>query len=542
MHQDMSEKATVFFLRSHALWNGFFLFRLGLYTLSITELSPLLFLLGFFLSLLHAAHKGINAFLRMVFAIANIALLYHDSYLPGIKQLLAQKDNLKDFSVDYIQEFLIDFINIKMIIALLSAVIILRLLGLFLRGSTLVLCTFLVVCTLPSDYFQKFTFENDEITVSRNIFSKENGIIPQFGTFTESNLTRYLNSFFDNEKARRVTFDFKRKAKATPFHILILQTDFFSNEDLQKFSADHGGLKGFNIYLTNFNTVATDPADSILRLINSICGQKRMTELSSSRDKACELPTTLEKLGFRPHFYFNDYSTKSTLSQPLLDIITANGGISSTSAVSKVLYHNAEGSPVYRDRDVLKAVIKRAEAHGGGSFNYIHSASLASNLKLSSDGKSAAYNERLGLFLKDLDEFIDYLEDQNKPCLFILLSACGSANHSDKTQLQGIRKIPSQKLTNTTAMIKFVGINDNHNQKVYNDNVSYQALASAIARIIKLDIFSRQRPLSYDALHEDLYKTAIVSENRENTLIEFKGKFFYKANQNNDAAWKEYVN
>ena len=50
-------------------------------------------------------------------------------------------------------------------------------------------------------------------------------------------------------------------------------------------------------------------------------------------------------------------------------------------------------------------------------------------------------------------------------------------------------------------------------------------------------------PVSYEAIHEEIETTDLVSENKENFFIGFKDKYFFrsKSEANNEYTWKEYV-
>ena len=198
MNKNDSLQSFGFCLKASSLWNGFFLFRIVLYVMLMTELSPVLFLTGFVCSLVHHARRAANRILRSVFMLFNLSLLYHDSYLPGIRQLFAQRSNLKDFSLDYVSEFLVDFINLHLLLALVAIIVVLKLASYFVRGSAVVLISFLIVFITPVQKLQIFSFKTDEITLNHRFLNSKAGKIVQSGTFTDANLNRYLETFYDN--------------------------------------------------------------------------------------------------------------------------------------------------------------------------------------------------------------------------------------------------------------------------------------------------------------------------------------------------------
>src|SRR5574344_1380739 len=103
-------KSTIFF-------NGLYFFKLGLFALSLINFSVIYNLIVFFLLCIHISKPGINRLWRFSIGTVAFILFYHDSYLPSIEQIIAQKDNLTNFSLDYIIEFINGFVNFYMVIA-----------------------------------------------------------------------------------------------------------------------------------------------------------------------------------------------------------------------------------------------------------------------------------------------------------------------------------------------------------------------------------------------------------------------------------------
>ena len=114
----MMNNSSILSFRSTAFYNGLYLFKLGLYLLGFIDFSTFLNLCVFTLTCIHVKWSVINKCFRTLVFVLVFALFYRDSYLPTIEQMLNQKSNLQNFSLEYVIEFAKEFINIWMILAL----------------------------------------------------------------------------------------------------------------------------------------------------------------------------------------------------------------------------------------------------------------------------------------------------------------------------------------------------------------------------------------------------------------------------------------
>lgn len=99
--------------RGSLFFASLYIFKVGLYLTGFIDFSLLLNLLGFTAVCLYFKHKYLNKLYRTIAVILTFALFYHDSYLPSVEQMIAQRNNLTDFSLGYIVEFIEGFINLK---------------------------------------------------------------------------------------------------------------------------------------------------------------------------------------------------------------------------------------------------------------------------------------------------------------------------------------------------------------------------------------------------------------------------------------------
>ena len=208
-------------------------------------------------------------------------LFYHDSYLPSVEQMLAQKDNLTNFSLTYIIEFIEGFVNVKMVIALIVLAIFIKYINRYLRMMTVALLCIISTFFVNFDNVKKVLVNDDVIAVNTNSFSEnKETLIAQRGGFTKTNLDRYLNEFYETEQKRKLQYSLHLKEDFMPFNVVIINVEGMSNTDLTAFNAsNHGVLKRFDLYLSDFNSVTTDKKYGLLRSIFSACGQRLNQDL-----------------------------------------------------------------------------------------------------------------------------------------------------------------------------------------------------------------------------------------------------------------------
>lgn len=107
-------------LSSSRFWNGLYLFKLGLYILGYINFSVVLNLLTFLGLCIRFKNNIVQKIYGFLIGLFALMLFYHDSFLPSIEQMLAQKANLTGFSVSYMIEFAYSFINFTMVFAFID--------------------------------------------------------------------------------------------------------------------------------------------------------------------------------------------------------------------------------------------------------------------------------------------------------------------------------------------------------------------------------------------------------------------------------------
>ncbi len=515
--------------RGSLFFASLYIFKVGLYLTGFIDLSLLLNLLGFTAVCLYFNHKYLNKLYRTIAVILTFALFYHDSYLPSVEQMIAQRNNLTDFSLGYIVEFIEGFINLKMIFAFILAIIILYFSSRFVRVITVTYVLIMATVVTPDDFFKNIIDNDDSIKVNENFIATKinKGLVEQRGNFTKTNLQRYLETFYEKESERKIDFPTHLRKNFKPFNIVVLQVNSMSNKDLYVHNAkEHAVLKRFDIYLSDFNSATTDKNEATLRLFDAVCGQKSRDELLKD-NKNCSLFRALERLGYSGQYLFDRKEDNLKVAKflqektvfPLAKIETKEKPNQLLSTLNRI--------------DVMYEYIEAQRLeHNNQMFSFLRT-TLADNVRGETE-----YDLILKNFLLNLDKFVDYLSGLPNDTLFVLIPADGSALQGDRTQLKGVKEIPSHTLTNVTAMVKFIS----HKQRASAINVtsptSYMGIAHLIKRAIDGNVFYEDNVMSNLALTEDLSQTSPVSENEQAVFLKFKDRFFYKSASE---GWTQYT-
>lgn len=521
-----------FSLRSSLFWNAVYVARIALYLLGLTGFSFILSPLAFLLQCVHLPWRRTNRVFRALAGIFSLGLFYHDSFLPGWEQLLAQRANLTGFSLSYMADFLVSFVNPYMVAGFVIIIAALKLISRLVRAPSFILIAMLALPFVNTDALRALYEQNDMIAVNQGFLNQvgrdDEALLDQRGNFTKSNLERYLNRFHEREAKRAVSFPGSLESDFSAFNIVMVSVDGFSSRDLEQSQAlEHAALKRFDIVLSNFNSATTDPQTARIRLLTSGCGQVRNADLlKPERFEKCSLLATLGRLGYTSGMVSDDFRSAQSLLQRVAD----QTGQRLNLAIPEEK-PSADGR--FAVRTLFDTYIATANAAPAPLAVMIDVTALAGAASV------ADYDAKLKAFLLDVNRFIDDLEMNGRPTLLLLIPERGSGMTADRTQMAGSMEIPSFALTHGRVFAKFVGLEGHHKRVESDEPVSYMAVAELISRSIAANIFDPDLMPSFLALTDGLSRTAYIGENANFGFMIFKGRMFYKDDpaQNN---WAEY--
>lgn len=526
--------------RGLGAWNLYFLGKFVLtWTghLNFQVVPNLIFALALLIPIAHPMLRRARTVLAIPVA---VALLYQDTWFPPFSRLLAQPGVL-DFSFDYIVELLGRFIDWQVCALLLMLVIAYLFISPWLRLTTLTLLGF-VWLSLGSLQWLLPT------TINAPMASTDKGAATTASTAGEpddATLNSYLDTFYKNEAQRRV--EFKQPAvKPEPFDLLVINICSLAWDDLDEVGLRNNTLfSQMDVIFDNFNSATAYSGPAAIRLLRASCGQTSHSQLYKQSADQCLLFDDLRQLGFTDELMLNhtgefdgflqEVRDQGQLPAPALGTIPA--GLQRN-------YVGFDGSPIWRDRDVLsKWWQHRLNTDKPNMALFYNTTSLHDgNRQVKADGGTqvADYSSRAQVLLDDLNGFIKELQKSGRRVVIAIVPEHGAALHGDRMQISGMREIPSESITHVPVGLKLINMGDNdQTQPVHiTQPSSYLAVAEIIARLYASPALSNGQTVDWSALLADLPQTAKVSENSGTVVLDYNGKPYVRIKEN--GGWLPY--
>ena len=245
-------------------WSFYFLIKTFLFFGNIFSFhfaANFLFALGLIFSNSHPLLKWAKKYLAIPIG---IALLYLDSPLPPLRNVVTKWDQLQEFSLQYYLELITRAIQWQAVAILIALFIAYYLLSKKLRMTTLALIA--MGCTL--------------LPLHHHVGGYTKNQDGQFiGMPNDSELSNTLTTFFEEESIRTSFDDAQIKAKPD-FDIIFINICSLSWDDLLYVKENDNPLfKRFNYVFTDFNSAASYSGPSIIRLLRSSTGQESQKDL-----------------------------------------------------------------------------------------------------------------------------------------------------------------------------------------------------------------------------------------------------------------------
>lgn len=512
-------------------WSILFIFKFGLLFFSFINFDFVPNVLLCLAMTLSIKKRFINVLYQLCLGILAIALLYHDSYLPSISQILNQKNNIQGFSLSYIVDFITDFVNPNMIYALLFITICVFFLREWIRVTTLVFIGFIYIfyssfqAWMP-EKVENLTTQNTKKYENMDEFNDIDDIPAQTGDYSNANLNKYLESFNKFEQTRKIEYPEQLNTGFTPFNIVILNICSMSKDDINFSGLEaHPVFSKFDISLEHFNSVSSYSTPASLRLLRSNCGQETEGEMYAGRKPECELLTSLENIGFKPRLFMDHDGTYGEYLKTLREIAGLNADLNDLNKL-QVSYKSFDGTPIYSDSDLFNYYMKTVGATSSNSVSFFNLITLHDGNRSANGKNKENYGNRLGILLNDIEGFIKHLESNNRQTLLIMVPEHGAALRGDKMQISRLREIPTSKITDIPVYIKFIGLKNKIKSINLAGNYSYLALSELIKRTINTNFFVSNQKVN--VLLENLPQTAPVAESTNAFFMRFKSKNMFK--------------
>lgn len=520
------------------VWNVYFIIAFALAAFGYIELNLLGNALLMAWLLLPVGPKWLRILRGTLGVAAAAVLLYSESWLPGVDSILANKGGIAGFSLLYMAEFALNFINVKMVgwglLVFLGYFLVRR----YVRVTFFTIVYFLGAVTMP--WVQSILPERAPVvTADAGGQTNEAAAPAKTGKADAKAVGEWYDAFLAYEHDRRARFPNGLSEKDTPFDILLLSICSVSNDDLAVSQLDqHPLFKEFNIRFDSFNAATAYSGPALLRLLNGACGQPSHSELYGERRPECEIMTRLGTLGYSQRLLMDHSGEYDNFLQSMRD----KAGVTATldNAKYPTRYMGFDDEEIADSLAVLRHWQRtQVKSKAGRTATLINFIALHDGNRLPGRGRAEPFKPRAQEMFDNIRTFLRELERSGRKTMVVIVPEHGAAVRGDKIQVPRLRDIPTMRISRVPVMVKFVGLKDMPNEPIHvTGNTSYLALTSLIGKTLETDYFSKDGgTVPLEQLVHDLPQTNPVSENGTVQTLEYQGREYFRQN---GGEWKPY--
>lgn len=520
------------------VWNVYFIIAFALAAFGYIELNLLGNALLMAWLLLPVGPKWLRILRGTLGVAAAAVLLYSESWLPGVDSILANKGGIAGFSLLYMAEFALDFINVKMVgwglLVFLGYFLVRR----YVRVTFFTIVYFLGAVTMP--WVQSILPERAPVvTADAGGQTNEAAAPAKTGKADAKAVGEWYDAFLAYEHDRRARFPNGLSEKDTPFDILLLSICSVSNDDLAVSQLDqHPLFKEFNIRFDSFNAATAYSGPALLRLLNGACGQPSHSELYGERRPECEIMTRLGTLGYSQRLLMDHSGEYDNFLQSMRD----KAGVTATldNAKYPTRYMGFDDEEIADSLAVLRHWQRtQVKSKAGRTATLINFIALHDGNRLPGRGRAEPFKPRAQEMFDNIRTFLRELERSGRKTMVVIVPEHGAAVRGDKIQVPRLRDIPTMRISRVPVMVKFLGLKGMPNEPIHvTGNTSYLALTSLIGKTLETDYFSKDGgTVPLEQLVHDLPQTNPVSENGTVQTLEYQGREYFRQN---GGEWKPY--
>ena len=519
------------------IWNVYFVLKFALAAFGYINLDFLGNALLMAWLLLPIDRRALRILRGGLGFVAAVVLIYSESWLPGIESIMANKAGITGFSLLYVTELAIDFINPQMVGWGLLALLLYFLLRNYLRLTFFTIVYFLGAVTFP--FVQSLLPEDAPVQVAGTATSTQ---APTTGKAKSDDLKavgEWYSAFIDYERERRATMPQGLSEKDTPFDILLLSICSLSNDDLAASQLDtHPVFNRFNIRFDEFNSATGYSGPALLRLLNGACGQPSHNDLYGERRTECEVMTRLGTLGYTQRLLMDHSGEYDNFLQSLRDKAGVTAPLDNTKFPLR--YMGFDDEEISDSLAVLRHWQRtQARSKDRRTVTLMNFIALHDGNRLPGRGRSEPFKPRAKRMFDDLNTFMNELERSGRKVMLVIVPEHGAAVRGDKIQAPRLRDIPNLRITQVPVMVKFFGLKGLPTEAIHvTGKTSYLALTSLIGKTLETDYFGKQGgSVPLEDLVKDLPQTNPVSENGQAQVLKYKDRQYVRMN---GGEWKPY--
>jgi cellulose synthase operon protein YhjU len=356
--------------------------------------------------------------------------------------------------------------------------------------------------------------------------------------------SKYLEAFYNTESERMIRFH-APDTESVPFDIVILQISSLSWDDLREIGVtqQYPFFKQFDYLFTDFNSVANNVSSSVIRLLQSNCGQRSDSEININElpNNVCLLFESLSSIGYKSYVGMDHDGSYGDFAK----IIKKNG----LNNAEMIKFENAAASaafidgkaPLYSDYASLKKWFNSRQASSSERAVLYYNSMFPSsqrddNKPLALIDIHAQYKDLFLALTKDLQQFIDLIKTSKRNTVLIIVPEYGRCLIVNSSQDASLKDMPLPKITNVPVCVKLIGpkFNDaNIAQQIISKPTSYFAISWVLSKFIENSPFGKT-PETSDDIAFKIPKTDFVSYQSGTVITKIYDNYLY---QGQDKKW-----
>ena len=464
-----------------------------------------------------------------------LALLYHDTWLPGWRSIVSQGADVTGVSMGYLLELADRFINWQWIGVGFALLVGYLFVSQWIRLTTFTVAALLWVnlSFLVTPFFaSKPVTAAVQPTVTAQPVAASGTDNKVNGPPTDANLSAYLEQFYQNESRRTVRFPDALPADAQPFDLLVINICSLAWADLDAVNLSTSPLwSRFDYVFSNFNSATAYSGPASIRLLRASCGQPSHHNLYQSAGQQCYLFDDLARLGFTSQLAMDHTGEFGNYIGNLRDDADMKSPLMSQAGLGHELT-SFDGSPIFNDGQLFTRWLENQEKAGTArTATFFNLIPLHDGNRYVGSNKSADYRSRATTLLNNLNTFMDQLEKSGRKVMLVVVPEHGAALVGDKMQISGLRDIPSPGITHIPVGVKFFGMQAPHSASPMKIDApsSYLAIAEMVSRAVDGKVFTSPS-MDWKTFSANLPQTPLVSENENAVVMEYQGKVYIRLN------------
>ena len=534
-------------------FNVYFLAKFALAYFGYLNLEPAYNALLFAAVVLPIGTRALDLLRNLAGALAAVALLWHESWLPGPEAIRANAHNLADFSASFLIDFVVNAVNPVIVAWFAAGIVAWLFLRRWIRFSTLTVIG-LIVTAFP----QLVTWalpEEPKAPEAAVAVAAEKAAVPENETAagplqppqpangTGDDIDRWLTAFLTEEENRVVSLpaDPVSESVSGAFDIALVNICSLSRDDLEATGLeDHDVWSKFDVRFTGFSSATSYSGPATLRLLTAACGQPSHSALYDQRRPQCELLNRFAAAGWKNRLYLDHNGRFDNYLSSLRELAGLTPALNDLSKL-RARYEAFDGSPVYDDGDVFNQWFSDlSEKPASRTVSFFNLVALHDGNRAPGTSKPLDYAPLAKTLLDELERIMDRIEKSGRPVLFIVVPEHGAAVRGDKVQMARLREIPSPKITNVPVFAKFFGLKLDGAPRTVEEPTSYLAIAVLMARTAVSGVYrthGEDVSAEVNAILKDLPQTWPVSQNANASVVRFAGAHWVRLNT---GKWVKY--